>query len=118
MLEPGGTAFVTTPFMLGLHEEPYDYYRYTPFALTDLAERAGLHVRSIKPRGDRLAVALAMAQWPITKLLARTPLYRYDNPVTWLLVVAPQLLYLAYWRAVGRRRRPKAPLGFHTVLRR
>jgi SAM-dependent methyltransferase len=118
VLADGGEAFITTPFMLGLHEQPYDYYRYTPYALTDLAERAGLHVRSIKPRGNLLAVALAVLQWPISKLLARTSIYRYRNPVTWVLLVAPQRMYLAYWRARGVRRRTKAPLGFHTVLRR
>jgi SAM-dependent methyltransferase len=119
VLEPGGSAIVTTPFMLGLHEAPHDYYRYTPWALRDLADQAGLDVESLEPRGDWLGLALEVALWPISKVLSRTPFYRYGNPVVWLLVVAPQLAYLAYWRS-GRRVRPwgNTPLGFTTIVRR
>jgi ubiquinone/menaquinone biosynthesis C-methylase UbiE len=117
VLKPGGRAFITTPFMLGLHEEPYDYYRYTPWALRALAQRAGLEVASIEPRGDWLAVALSVLMWPVAKLLSAVPAYRYRNPVVWLLIVAPQLAYLAYWRNCPRVKRWAAtPLGFNTSM--
>jgi SAM-dependent methyltransferase len=41
VLRPSGTILITTPFMWGLHERPYDFYRYTPFALEYLLRRAG-----------------------------------------------------------------------------
>jgi SAM-dependent methyltransferase len=35
-LKPGGKLVLTTPFMLPLHEQPYDYYRYTRYGLAFL----------------------------------------------------------------------------------
>ncbi len=41
VLKPGGLLFLTTPFIWNLHEQPFDYYRYTPFAIRKLLEEAG-----------------------------------------------------------------------------
>jgi SAM-dependent methyltransferase len=41
VMRPGGLLFVTTPFMWGIHEQPRDFYRYTPYAMTYLCEKAG-----------------------------------------------------------------------------
>ena len=131
VLAPGGTAFVTTPFMKGLHDMPDDYFRYTPSALRLIAEGAGLEVESVEPRGDWLGVTISLVLFPLTKaldaLLPRS-LNRYENPLVWLLVAAPQLAYLRYWRAIRAqhsgpwarlgRKLAEMPLGYVTVLRR
>lgn len=44
VLRPGGRIIVTAPFAFRLHEEPYDYFRYTPHGLSSLFERAGLRI--------------------------------------------------------------------------
>lgn len=49
VLVPGGELFLTVPLVNELHEEPYDFFRYTPYALRSLFERAGLEVVSIEP---------------------------------------------------------------------
>jgi SAM-dependent methyltransferase len=46
LLKPGGKLLVTTPFFYPLHEEPYDFWRPTKYALRAYAERAGLDVVS------------------------------------------------------------------------
>lgn len=51
VLKPGGYFFVDVPFMHQIHHAPHDYYRYTPYALTDLAQTAGLVVVEIRPSG-------------------------------------------------------------------
>jgi SAM-dependent methyltransferase len=57
VLRPGGRAIITTPFMYRVHEAPFDFFRYTPFALRSLAERAGLQVAALRTRGGYLTVA-------------------------------------------------------------
>ena len=44
VLRPGGYLIVTAPHIWGLHEVPHDYFRFTPYGLRHLAERAGLAV--------------------------------------------------------------------------
>jgi SAM-dependent methyltransferase len=109
VLTPEGRAFVTTPFLVPLHEMPYDYYRYTPSALQTLADHAGLKVSSIKPRGSYVSVWMGVNQMPINRTMSyvsrRTglPLSHPLNPLVLLLVVAPQLAYLRAVRWLRRR---------------
>lgn len=49
VLRPGGRLLLTTPFVIELHEEPFDFFRYTPHALRLLVERAGLKVERVEP---------------------------------------------------------------------
>ncbi len=56
VLVPGGIAIVSTPFYYRIHEAPWDFYRYTPYALKHLAEQAGLALTEIHPRGGYLTV--------------------------------------------------------------
>ncbi len=49
VLRPDGELLLTVPFVHELHEEPYDFYRYTPYALRRLLEEAGLRPLSIQP---------------------------------------------------------------------
>ncbi len=41
VLNKDGAIFITVPFMWHLHEEPYDYYRFTEFGLRHIFETAG-----------------------------------------------------------------------------
>lgn len=49
VLRPGGYLLLTTPFMWGEHETPYDFYRYTRYGLRYLAQKAGYEVVTIIP---------------------------------------------------------------------
>jgi SAM-dependent methyltransferase len=49
VLAPGGELWLTVPLVNELHEEPYDFFRYTPYGLTTLLERAGFEVVAIEP---------------------------------------------------------------------
>lgn len=59
VLRPGGRLLATVPFVWELHEEPHDYWRFTPYALRALLEDAGLEVTDVQPRSDSLS---ALAQ--------------------------------------------------------
>jgi hypothetical protein len=93
VLKPGGTCFLTTPILRPLHEMPYDFYPFTPPALTYLAETTGLRVISIKKRGEYWGVLLMVCLLPVTKFLwfsrklLRVNVYHPANPLVFLSVV-------------------------------
>lgn len=51
VLRPGGLLIISVPFSFRLHEEPHDYFRYTPHGLRTMLERAGLEVTSTLQQG-------------------------------------------------------------------
>jgi SAM-dependent methyltransferase len=51
VLRPGGLMILNAPFSFRLHEEPHDYFRYTPHGLRAMCEKAGLEVVDIHPQG-------------------------------------------------------------------
>jgi SAM-dependent methyltransferase len=60
VLRPGGTLYLSVPLVWELHEEPHDYYRYTPHSLRYLLERAGFVGLDIQPRSDSLSAIAQM----------------------------------------------------------
>jgi SAM-dependent methyltransferase len=62
ILEPRGRLCLTTPFAWPLHEEPFDFYRYTPYALSHLLEQAGFAEVSIAHRAGFLFTLAQMAE--------------------------------------------------------
>ena len=52
VLKPGGRLYLTVPMVWELHEEPYDFYRYTPHSLRYLLEQAGFAELDIRARND------------------------------------------------------------------
>ena len=51
VLRPGGKLIVGVPFFYWLHEQPYDFFPYTEFALAYMCESNALHVISVAPYG-------------------------------------------------------------------
>jgi SAM-dependent methyltransferase len=49
VMVPGAPLLLTVPLVVQLHEEPYDFFRYTPYALERLLEAAGFEQRSVAP---------------------------------------------------------------------
>jgi SAM-dependent methyltransferase len=51
ILRSGGTLILSVPHLSRLHEEPYDFYRYTKYGLTHLLEVAAFRQIVVKPCG-------------------------------------------------------------------
>ncbi|BAZ09912.1 hypothetical protein NIES4071_17260 [Calothrix sp. NIES-4071] len=49
VLKPKGLLIMTVPMVWGLHEEPYDFFRYTEYGINHLLETSGYTDISIKP---------------------------------------------------------------------
>lgn len=48
VLKPGGHAWLSAPLFYAEHEQPHDYFRYTQFGWTHMAEAAGMELVSIE----------------------------------------------------------------------
>jgi len=51
VLKPRGQLFFTAPQGWQQHDKPYDFFRFTSFALEYLAKKSGFRIIFIKPRG-------------------------------------------------------------------
>jgi SAM-dependent methyltransferase len=51
VLAPGGVLIVTVPFSYRIHSEPYDFHRFTKYALTSYVDSAKLRLVALEPRG-------------------------------------------------------------------
>lgn len=51
ILKPGGRFLVAVPFLLGVHQAPYDFVRHTHFSWNRMLDRAGFDVESMDASG-------------------------------------------------------------------
>ena len=56
VVRTGGSGFFVVPFMWELHQEPHDYFRYSPHAIRHLADLSGFDVMEIIPMGGLFRV--------------------------------------------------------------
>jgi SAM-dependent methyltransferase len=52
LLVPGGRVYITLPLAWELHEEPFDFYRYTRYGIAHLLRAAGFTDIDVRPRND------------------------------------------------------------------
>lgn len=50
ILKPDGSLILQVPWQWWIHEAPYDYYRYTPYGLRYMLEKAGFAEIKIEPQ--------------------------------------------------------------------
>lgn len=77
-LKPGGACIIEVPFLYPLHDQPFDFRRWTSFGLREAAARIGLRVVSVVPIGTPaetagLLINLALARGFLRLLAARNP---------------------------------------------
>ena len=56
VLKDGGTLILAAPFQFRLHEQPHDYFRYTPYGLRSLCAEAGLEIVEQRQEGSLWSV--------------------------------------------------------------
>ena len=87
ILQPEGYLLMNVPFFYWLHEQPFDYYRYTQFALKSMAEDCGYTVIELKPYGGAPEILTDIT----AKLLKNIPLVgkllaMLIQKITWLCI--------------------------------
>jgi SAM-dependent methyltransferase len=114
VLKAGGKLFLTTPFFNPLHEIPHDYYRYTPFALRYMAEKAGFRMESIVQKGGIIAFFLLFMQYLWVRFWQALSRYWHIqflhpyNPAVYFTIILPQLVYFSKWKRRMRRNAPNS----------
>lgn len=113
ILCPGGVLLLNVPFFFRIHEEPYDYYRYTEYALRRFAENHGFEVVVLRPIGGTPEIFADL----IGKHARFVPL------IGVLLVSVVHALARAFLATpVGRKMSaatgPLFPLGYFVIARR
>jgi SAM-dependent methyltransferase len=133
VLSDGGTLILTAPFCFRLHEEPHDYFRYTPHGLRALIERAGLDVLDVQAQGGlftvvahKLSVYLAFRVGRLERVAQATGKHAHENPSAtrpryWALpAVLPAIAAMSAGARVLDRAlpEPSESLGFLVLARK
>lgn len=93
VLKPGGSIFFTVPFLWPLHDMPQDEFRYTPFSLKRIFQKAGYAEINIAALGGwDASLAQMIGLW-----LKRRPMgsEKRQELVQWLFPFFQQLIGLA-----------------------
>lgn len=113
VLAPGGKLIMNVPFYYWLHEQPYDYYRYTRYGLDYMAREAGLDVVVLEPTGGALEVLADISG----KLLVKLPLF--GRPLTAILQASALFFFRsAIGQRVFRKTAGYFPLGYFLVAKK
>lgn len=89
ILRPGGMLYMLVPFLWQVHEEPFDYYRYTHYGIRYLLEKYGFSEIDIKAETGFWQTWWLRFNYH-TSSVVRGPLQYLCYPIWWLTqIVAP-----------------------------
>lgn len=84
LLKKDGYALITVPFFNEIHDEPYDYWRFTKFSLEKIFKEAGFKIVELEQTGGFFAV---LAQLLIRYIINRLNLTKKR----WSVLISPFL---------------------------
>jgi len=113
LLKPGGKLLLNVPFVYPLHEEPYDYYRYTKYAVRRFAEITGFDVILIKELGGAPEIVVDIFSKSISRF---GPIGEWVADA--LQAVCRRLVASPLGTTVSERTAKHFPLGYFMIARR
>jgi SAM-dependent methyltransferase len=75
LLKPKGKLILAVPFLYKIHEAPYDYYRYTEYALRDFMDKNSLKTIVLEPYGGTPEIILDIISKHVVKYKLLSFLY-------------------------------------------
>jgi SAM-dependent methyltransferase len=123
LLKPGGLFVVAIPFLLKVHQAPYDFVRYTHFGLERLGQEFGLKLLSLEGYYD--PIFLLGEGWRNLERTALSGLSRYrrvaSRGLLWGIKASASMLESlvgkGYTQASESAVTP-APIGYHVVYQK
>ncbi len=99
---------ITVPQTAMLHDEPHDYFRYTPYSLRYILEDVGFTILSLKPRGGYF--------WVLANMFKKM---KHQTPKILRFIVLPIFsflipLFLFYLDKIDKKK--KFTLGYEVVV--
>jgi SAM-dependent methyltransferase len=91
VLKEGGYGIYTAPFSWELHEEPYDFFRFTRHGLRAAFEKGGFEIVEIRANGGKWA---ALFQLGLNVLFSTRKYNTWRSRLVSLLFVKLRLVYL------------------------
>ena len=95
ILKPGGNIVLQVPWQWWIHEAPYDFFRYTPYGLKYMFEKAGFSDVIVEPQSGFFTMWILKINYFSQRFI------RGPKPLCWLIKAA--LLPLWY---VGQKAAP------------
>jgi SAM-dependent methyltransferase len=77
ILKPGGALILQVPWQWWIHEAPYDFYRYTPYGLRLLLERAGFTEIKVEPQAGFFTMITMKLNYFSRRFLRGPKIIRY-----------------------------------------
>lgn len=113
LLAPEGYLILNVPFFYWIHEEPFDYFRYTKYTLKSMTENVGLTVVSLIPMGGVPEI--------ITDILAKN-----ISPIKWGGFTISKLIQYLTWKFINTKTGKnyslktgeKFPLGYFLIAKK
>lgn len=89
VLKPNASLLITCPFVCPEHEVPYDYARYTSFAMKHLLNKHGFEIVEEKKSSHFINVIIQLCCIYIYYGIARVPVLKY---ILFVLFISPLFL--------------------------
>jgi len=67
LLNPAGLLLITTPFMIKLHGDPYDFWRWTPTGLKQIIEEHNYRILELNTWGNKDCLIANLDKWAVYK---------------------------------------------------
>lgn len=116
LLKPDGHLILTAPLFWPLHDEPRDFWRFTPYGLKRLARLAGFRASRCQPLGGFIALI-----WQLIAIVLERPAYPnhwfnrlYRFCLRWVFRLVQPLVY----RLDHKKRLKGAALVYLLVARK
>ena len=101
LLKKGGTLILTTPYLVPIADGQWDNYRFTQYGLKYVIEKGGFKELEIIPVSDVVGAGITLLVKPIlrfwialSKVSRLTFLRMWYNPLLFISVIVPQLIYM------------------------
>jgi len=87
ILKPGGRIILQVPWQWWVHEAPYDYFRFTPYAFKYMLEKIGFVDVSVEPTAGFFSTIILKCNYFSTRFI------RGPKPLRWII----QIFLLPFW---------------------